>query len=481
MWYSSRVHGLGHSERTGQMSVKATTRRAKPVWEIQVIREGGEFNRRRYLDRRSCRKAAALAIEAELIAEYEAMKGPQPGAAGAATAEMIEARSSVEVDRAPEQIARERAPSRIAAQVPRRRRVVVTAASPTTTPALVPTFAEFAERYLALQDPTRSDLRNKVRNLRLHLLPELAHLRLDAITSMAIDRLRAKMRVPTDEVASSRRSAGRKEAPVCARRKGGRKSPRTINNVLTTLRSMLHLALDYQLIERVPRIRMEKAELPDPVFLEEEEIDRLVAAVPVEWRLFVLTAVRTGLRRGELMGLRWDDLRLEVERPSLRVQRSVRQEERGKLGEKPPKGGKPRSVPLTRDLAAALHTARPTTVHRTSLVFPGPLQGYLDHQRIWKMLVQAGKDAGLDKHVHPHLLRHTFASLCYKRGIPPQVVQLWLGHAHITTTERYAHLAPNAGEDLIDLLVSPAGTTTPAAPCAIRGNTTGNTKGGQQT
>ncbi|MBK8233277.1 MAG: hypothetical protein IPK72_22560 [Candidatus Eisenbacteria bacterium] len=88
------------------MSVKATTRRAKPVWEIQVIREGGEFNRRRYLDRRSCRKAAALAIEAELIAEYEAMKRPQPGAAGAATAETIEARSSVEVERMPEQIAR---------------------------------------------------------------------------------------------------------------------------------------------------------------------------------------------------------------------------------------------------------------------------------------------------------------------------------------------------------------------------------------
>jgi len=54
------------------------------------------------------------------------------------------------------------------------------------------------------------------------------------------------------------------------------------------------------------------------------------------------------------------------------------------------------------------------------------------------------------------------------RGVPPQVVQLWLGHAHISTTERYAHLAPNTGEDLIDLV----------APTVrmIRGNTTTNTK-----
>ena len=92
------------------------------------------------------------------------------------------------------------------------------------------------------------------------------------------------------------------------------------------------------------------------------------------------------------------------------------------------------------------------------------------------MVTEAGKAAGVDKHVHPHLLRHTFASHCYMQGIPPQVVQAWLGHAHITTTERYAHLAPNAGEDLIDLLVRPAkGATTTAEGCVIRGNTTGNT------
>lgn len=525
------------------MSVKATTRRGKPVWEVQVIREGGGFNRRRYLDRRSCLKAAALAVEAELIAEYEAMKRSQPGGAGTADVEAAATVSAAppkkaatkglgrrEAARVGEAEApRGAAEAKVSAATPtvvvtRRRRIVTGAAASATTstgareperaqaqapvrgstsattpaPArtlaatpvstrrptaaavsTVPTLAEFAERYLALQDPTKSDIRNKTRNLRLHLVPELGALRLDAITSLVIDELRARMRSPTGEVASSRRTLGRqgrREAPASGRRKGGRRSPKTINNVLTTLRSMLHLALDYELIQRVPRIRMEKVEKADPVFLDEDEVERLVAAVPEEWRLFVLTAVRTGLRRGELMGLRWEDLRLEVERPYLRVQRSVKVEEDGRLSEKPPKGGKPRSVPLASDLVAELRRSRPEGAGRGALVFPGPLDGYLDHQRLWKVVTEAGKAAGVDKHVHPHLLRHTFASHCYMQGIPPQVVQAWLGHAHITTTERYAHLAPNAGEDLIDLLVPPAkGATTTAEGCVIRGNTTGNT------
>ncbi len=58
-------------------------------------------------------------------------------------------------------------------------------------------------------------------------------------------------------------------------------------------------------------------------------------------------------------------------------------------------------------------------------------------------------------HVRPHILRHTFASRAYQRGVPPQRVQKWLGHASITTTERYAHLAEEAGDALIDALDEP--------------------------
>jgi len=65
------------------------------------------------------------------------------------------------------------------------------------------------------------------------------------------------------------------------------------------------------------------------------------------------------------------------------------------------------------------------------LVFPGESGGYINRNRLWRMVAKTARKGGLDKHVHPHLLRHTFASHCYERGIPPQVLQQWLGHASI--------------------------------------------------
>ncbi|MCB9705527.1 MAG: site-specific integrase [Myxococcales bacterium] len=394
------------------MSVRATTKRGKPVWLVQVIRDGGDFNRRRFLDRRTHRRQDALDVEAELIAEYEAAQ------------RLASPLSSAGVTR----------PASAASK------------------AATPTFADVAARYLAMQDPARSDYANKARYLRLHLLPHLGELPIDAITPMVLDDLKVKLRAPTGETASSRRSLTRTSPPASSRRKGAAKSPKTINNILTTLRSVLHLAHDYELIHRVPRIRMEKVPRPDPVFLDDDEIAQLLAAVPPEWWLLTFTAIRTGLRRGELMALRWADVHLEAPQPYLRVQRSVRKEGDGSLRVKEPKGGRSRTVPLASDISAALAERRPARPHTPALVFPGPVQGLLDHQELWRVLAAAGMAAGLEKHVHPHLLRHTFASHCYRAGVPPQVVQAWLGHAQISTTERYAHLAPRAGSTLIELL-----------------------------
>jgi integrase len=156
------------------------------------------------------------------------------------------------------------------------------------------------------------------------------------------------------------------------------------------------------------------------------------------------------------MALRWDDLHLHADPPTIRIQRAICIQPDGTLHTKEPKGGRPRTVPLARDLIAALLAHRPLRPKPSALVFPGPIHGHLDHQRFWRITTRAARDAGLEKHVHPHLLRHTFASQCYRRGVPPQIVQMWLGHAQLSTTERYAHLAPLAGAELIDRLASSA-------------------------
>ncbi|HRI06589.1 MAG TPA: site-specific integrase [Nannocystaceae bacterium] len=410
------------------MSVKPATHRGKPVWRVQVIRDGGAFNRRRFLDRRRFTKQHALDAEAELIAEYEAQ-------------------------------VRAAAPSPPSTLVG-----ALTPADPGRPPA-VPTFAAFAATYLALQDPGRSDHRNKLRNIRMHLVPRLGHLRVDQISPMIIDALRVDLRVaaPAEPLVSGALIPGRPapaatpasaalppprahsaspDAPASTSpRSAPARSPKTVNNILATLRAILHLAHDYELIHRLPRIRMDRTPRPDPVYLDDDEMARFLAAAPDPWRLFFLTALRTGLRAGELMALRWDDLHLDAPAPALRVQRSIRRDPDGTLTPKLPKSGRPRTVPLTDDLAQQLSAARPPRPVPGALIFPGPVQGYLGHHRIWTATVTTARSAGISKHVHPHLLRHTFASHCYRLGIPPQVVQLWLGHAHISTTERYAHLA----------------------------------------
>ena len=215
---------------------------------------------------------------------------------------------------------------------------------------------------------------------------------------------------------------------------------------------MLNLACDYDLLDRVPRIKFESTDKKDPGFLDFAEAARFIEATSVDWRLLIMFAIRTGLRRSELLELRWRDLHLEAKRPYVRVTRSLRIRSDGELEPKPTKGKRPRSVPLTKRLVALLHEHRPADAGPDDLVFPAEDGGYLNHTRMYRAVVRTARRAGLNKHVHPHLLRHTFASHCYMRGVPPQVVQKWLGHASVSTTERYAHLRPDTGDELIEVL-----------------------------
>ncbi len=439
------------------MSVKAVIRRGNPVWRVQVLRDGGKFNRRRFLDRRTHLKRDALEVEAELIAEYEASKegGGAPTSDNNTTTGATTPESVTEPELQP------------------------TPAWELDKPGEVPHFAAFAQQNLAVQDHGLSDFKNKERTVRLHLIPFFGETPLSEISRRMIDLFKVKLRTPTGERASSRRTRNAKQPRITNRRKGGPKSPKTINNLLTTLRSILNLAYDYELVDRVPRIKMEPIKKRDADFLDDDEVKAFLRAAPPAWRLFLLTAVRTGLRRGELFELRWGDLHFNARRPYLRITRAQHYDA-GLWSVKGPKGDKPRSVPMSSELLKALQRHH-SGQGPNDLVFADENGEHLHRDGLWRLVVDTAKDAGLSKHVHPHLLRHTFASHCYQRGIPPQVVQQWLGHANIATTERYAHLAPDTGEDLIDLLDAPKSGVRGAAGGTVRNftNTTTNTNGSQ--
>lgn len=225
-------------------------------------------------------------------------------------------------------------------------------------------------------------------------------------------------------------------------------SSKTLANHLTLLVSMLRVAHELGWIERLPKIRKPRTPLftRDYRYLRtQEEVSSFLRAAKAEGELvFALyaTAVYTGLRAGELAGLRRDDV--DLGRRLITVQRSF---------DGPTKSGDVRYVPILDPLLPVLRAwllKCPGTV-----VFPnqaGSMHGESAHifQEILHRVLDA---AGFPKlknglrevrYIRFHDLRHTFASHWMMNGGDLFKLQRILGHKSVTMTQRYAHLAPEA-------------------------------------
>ena len=165
-------------------------------------------------------------------------------------------------------------------------------------------------------------------------------------------------------------------------------------------------------------------------------------------------AVTAGLRRGELQGLRWDDLDLEA--GTLQVRRTLSEPKGGYIFEAP-KSGKGRNIRLTNRATAALREHRKRQLEERmergalwqdhGLVFPStvgtPLLGG-NLNRAFKATLQR---ADLPKSTRFHDLRHTCATLLLRQGVNPKYVQELLGHADISLTLNvYSHVLPDMGD-----------------------------------
>ena len=132
----------------------------------------------------------------------------------------------------------------------------------------------------------------------------------------------------------------------------------------------------------------------------------------------------SGLRLSELCALRWRDLDLADGLVTV-------------LG----KGSKQRSVPLGSFARTALHEWRASTGATSDApVFPGRGGGPITSRAVQLRLRQLAQRQGLFKHVHPHMLRHSFASHILESSGDLRGVQELLGHADIATTQIYTHL-----------------------------------------
>jgi integrase/recombinase XerD len=110
------------------------------------------------------------------------------------------------------------------------------------------------------------------------------------------------------------------------------------------------------------------------------------------------------------------------------------------------KGNKTRMVPVGRKaceaLAVYLSTERPKLVKRRTgnEIFLSQRGTKLTTVRIWQIVKEKARHAGLEKNIYPHLLRHSFATHLLSNGADLRIIQEMLGHADISTTQVYTHV-----------------------------------------
>lgn len=169
-------------------------------------------------------------------------------------------------------------------------------------------------------------------------------------------------------------------------------------------------------------------------------------------RALYLTAAMTGLRQGELLGLRWRDVDWAA-----RKIRVVRPYVRGKF-RTPKSRTSSRAVPLADRVGQELELLFQASAYQTEndLVFGHPHTGHpLERSQVSKRFKRTLKRAGV-REVRFHDLRHTFGTRCAAAGVPLRTLQAWMGHADIKTTMVYTHYAPGANEaELVNGVFAP--------------------------
>lgn len=307
------------------------------------------------------------------------------------------------------------------------------------------------QRFSAVADAWRDswmDLEPKTRAgyesiLRTHLLPEFGDRRVSAITPA---RVESYLRRLTD--------AGMK--------------PGTVRSVYAALRAALNTAVRLRMIAANPCIgvKLPRAHAHEMLFLGAEQVATLAEAIHPHFRVLVYTAAYTGLRAGELGGLRRRDL--DLLRGRLTVSQSLKDLTGARLPDHerrltfgPTKTHARRAITLPaflRDLLAE-HMGRPLPGGSSGpddLVFTMPTGAPIRHANFYRRYYRPAVRDALPPELHGirfHDLRHTCAALLIGAGAHPKAIQERLGHKSITMTlDRYGHLLPGLGDVLADAL-----------------------------
>jgi integrase len=247
------------------------------------------------------------------------------------------------------------------------------------------------------------------------------------------------------------------------------------------VKALLATAVEDDLLDSSPaaglRIAQAVGGVPEPdeeekaKALSEAEAARLVAEAEPEWRLLVAFLIETGLRPSEALALRWRDL--DLGRRRVKVRRSVN---RGRVGPPKTRFGR-RDVPISPDMGKALF---PRQRGADAPVFARPSGEPVTREAAYRAVKAAAKRAGVPW-AGLKTLRHTCASILFRRGYNAKQVQVWLGHHSAAfTLATYVHLLPDdlPEPDFFDGLIALEGVSesvsetsrdAPKAPVAASG------------
>ena len=221
-------------------------------------------------------------------------------------------------------------------------------------------------------------------------------------------------------------------------------SAKTVRNIHQIISSALKLAVEQRLIAHNPAdgCALPKAERKEMQTLPVEQLTSFLREAKDSgvYELYYLD-LATGLRRGELLGLKWTDV--DLDRGVLKIQRAISRQN-GKVVEAPLKTKNAyRTLPLSADAIDVLMQQRRKTGN-SEWVFPSPTGGPMSPDSVLHMLHRVLKRAGLPK-VRFHDLRHTFATLALQNGVDVKTVSGVLGHFSAGfTLDTYAHVTTSA-------------------------------------
>ncbi|PTQ57120.1 MAG: Site-specific recombinase XerD [Candidatus Carbobacillus altaicus] len=209
---------------------------------------------------------------------------------------------------------------------------------------------------------------------------------------------------------------------------------------LSTLRAFFRFLLDEGLLEKSPlsHVPTPKRERTLPHVLTQEEIEQLIetagghAPLSLRDRALLELLYATGMRVSELIQVKLSDINFDL--MIVRV-----------MG----KGSRERILPIGRKAKDALYAyvikGRPVLLKRKGanggdFLFLNHHGRALSRQGFWKILRERAKEAGIEKPLTPHTVRHSFATHLLENGADLRIVQELLGHQDVSTTQIYTHL-----------------------------------------